>query len=69
MCLCGVVCLFTEENRLDVLINNAGIMCHPQAKTEEGIELHFGVNYLGRGLLHARKNRSSMVFCLVLHLK
>ncbi|KAI0229577.1 Retinol dehydrogenase 13 [Lamellibrachia satsuma] len=40
-----------EENRLDVLINNAGIMCHPQAKTEEGTELHFGVNYLGHFLL------------------
>jgi len=37
----------SEEIRLDVLVNNAGIMCHPQAKTEEGTELHFGVNYLG----------------------
>ena len=45
------VIVSVEEIRLDVLINNAGIMCHPEAKTDDGIELHFGVNYLGRSLL------------------
>ena len=37
----------TEYSHLDVLINNAGVMCHPQAKTTDGYELHFQTNYLG----------------------
>ena len=33
--------------RLDVLINNAGIMMPPAGVTSEGYELQFGVNHLG----------------------
>jgi len=36
-----------REPRLDVLINNAGVMIPPLTRTEEGFELQFGVNHLG----------------------
>ena len=35
------------ESKLDLLINNAGIMIPPPSKTEDGFELQFGVNFLG----------------------
>jgi NAD(P)-dependent dehydrogenase (short-subunit alcohol dehydrogenase family) len=34
-------------DRLDMLINNAGIMRTPFGKTADGFELQFGTNYLG----------------------
>lgn len=36
-----------EYKRLDLLINNAGVMIPPASKTVEGFELQFGVNFLG----------------------
>lgn len=41
----------TKFDRLDGLVNNAGIMGPPQGKTEDGFETQFGVNYLGHFLL------------------
>ncbi|MBQ4915482.1 SDR family NAD(P)-dependent oxidoreductase [Maribacter sp. MMG018] len=35
------------ESSLDLLINNAGIMIPPPAKTEDGFEIQFGVNFVG----------------------
>lgn len=39
--------LVQEEERLDVLVNNAGIMMPPLQYTTDGFESQFGVNHLG----------------------
>lgn len=43
---CYLYC-FVEEQRVDVLINNAGVMRCPAWKTEDGFDMQFGVNHLG----------------------
>ena len=39
--------LVTKEPRVDVLLNNAGIMMPPREETSDGYESQFGVNHLG----------------------
>lgn len=44
--------MFRErETRLDVLVNNAGIMMVPDELTSEGYEIQFGTNHVGHALL------------------
>lgn len=41
----------SQSQRLDVLMNNAGIMATPLAETEDGYESQFGTNHMGHALL------------------
>jgi NAD(P)-dependent dehydrogenase (short-subunit alcohol dehydrogenase family) len=39
--------LRSEYDRIDLLINNAGVMWTPKSTTKDGFELQFGTNHLG----------------------
>ncbi|MFE6621104.1 oxidoreductase [Streptomyces sp. NPDC057740] len=39
--------LHAEHPKIDLLINNAGVMYTPRQKTEDGFDMQFGVNHLG----------------------
>jgi NAD(P)-dependent dehydrogenase (short-subunit alcohol dehydrogenase family) len=42
-----------RHERVDLLVNNAGVMAMPQRTTADGFELQFGVNHLGHWALTA----------------
>jgi NAD(P)-dependent dehydrogenase (short-subunit alcohol dehydrogenase family) len=39
-----------QADRLDILMNNAGVMAQPAGLTEDGYEIQFGSNYMGPAL-------------------
>jgi NAD(P)-dependent dehydrogenase (short-subunit alcohol dehydrogenase family) len=39
--------LVADHPRIDVLVNNAGVMMTPKGETSDGFELQFGTNHLG----------------------
>jgi NAD(P)-dependent dehydrogenase (short-subunit alcohol dehydrogenase family) len=43
--------ILSEHDRLDVLVNNAGIIARERRESEDGYELTFAVNYLSHFLL------------------
>jgi NAD(P)-dependent dehydrogenase (short-subunit alcohol dehydrogenase family) len=43
--------ILSEYDRLDVLVNNAGIIVQERKESEDGYELTFAVNYLSHFLL------------------
>ena len=43
--------ILSEHDRLDVLVNNAGVIAREREETEDGLELTFTVNYLAHFLL------------------
>ena len=42
-----------EGRPIDVLLNNAGVMACPEAKTKDGFEYQLGVNHLSHFVLTA----------------
>jgi len=40
-----------DHQRLDVLLDNAGVMCCPQGSTSDGFEMQLGTNHIGHFLL------------------
>lgn len=57
--------------RIDVLVNNAGVMIPPRTLTKQGYELQFGVNHLGTfaftGLLHPHINDRIIITASLAH--
>jgi NAD(P)-dependent dehydrogenase (short-subunit alcohol dehydrogenase family) len=46
--------LRSNRQKLDLLVNNAGVMFPPYGKTEDGYELHLATNHLGHFALTGR---------------
>ena len=60
-----------KEKRLDILVNNGGVMRCPRMLTKQGIEMQLGVNHMGHFLLtcllvdHLKVNYSFEVESLI----
>ena len=51
--------LRSDYDRIDLLINNAGVMYPPKSNTKDGFELQFGTDHLG----HSAFTRLSLTSC------
>jgi len=50
-----------REQSIDILINNAGVMAGPEWQTEDGFEMQFGTNHLGKyKIISLYKNLASI---------
>jgi NAD(P)-dependent dehydrogenase (short-subunit alcohol dehydrogenase family) len=62
--------VLTRYPRIDLLIDNAGVMACPQGKTQDGFELQFGSNHIGHFLATCllvpalRRGTDARVVCL-----
>jgi NAD(P)-dependent dehydrogenase (short-subunit alcohol dehydrogenase family) len=45
--------ILAAHDRIDLLVNNAGLMATPEGRTEDGFEMQLGVNHLGHWTLTA----------------
>ncbi len=67
--------VIADEQRLDMLINNAGVMIPPASKSVDGFEIQFGVNFVGHfaltghlfNLLEATKNSRIVTLSSIAH--